>query len=133
MTRAKGRAMGRVKARLSPNIQINMLRAHLIGRYRLDHVPGRPEELRQPGTTHGVSVQYGCKQIRVRLMDGRQWVETLDLQLDGTHTARVRRVVSILDPWFGRPTPTGVPIDAETYGQREAREARATPTQETKP
>jgi hypothetical protein len=79
---------------------IARLKANCIARYKLANVPGRPEELRQPGTNHAVSIQYGAFQIRIRLMDGRTWVRSVDYQVE-RFPAWLPELFDILDPWFG--------------------------------
>lgn len=128
MTRAAGRAELRRGEIIINGIdlgvggQIAWIKAKLVARYKLAAVPGRPEELRQPGTDRGVSVQYGTFQIRVRLMEGRRWVATLDLQPAAPKWDLWGRIAQVCDAWFGPTIGQRVPIDAETYGQREARE-----------
>lgn len=61
--------------------QLARMKARLVARYKLSSVPGRPEELVSPGTSQGVSLGYGCKTIRVRLMVGREWVDAHDFQI----------------------------------------------------
>lgn len=65
--------------------QFGRMKARLVARYRLVAVPGRPEELvstRTPGMPRrGVSLGYGCRTIRVRLMLGREWVHAEDFQI----------------------------------------------------
>ena len=96
MTRASGRKTGP-----TPAGAIARLKAQMISRYLLANVPGRPEELRQPGTDHAVSIQYGCQQIRVRLMEGRKWVAVVDLQVEAPNRAHLDRLIPVLDAWFG--------------------------------
>lgn len=95
MTRAAGRKTGPTPAGV-----IARLKANMIARYGLVNVPGRPEELRQSGTTHAVSIQYGCQMVRVRLMEGRKWVAVIDLQVGAPDLEVRRRVFAVLDPWF---------------------------------
>lgn len=95
MTRAAGRKTGPTPAGV-----IARLKAQMIARYGLANVPGRAEELRQPGTTLGVSVQYGCQQIRIRLMDDRKWVSVFDLQVAAPDQQVRQRVFAVLDAWF---------------------------------
>lgn len=81
---------------------MSTLRARLVARYRLSAVPGRPEELTQKETGNTVSLGYGCKTIRIRKHDGREWVDTIDLQIrDGWHAD----VYHFLDNWFGYLVP----------------------------
>ncbi len=65
--------------------QFARMKARLLARYRLSTVPGREEELVRPvtseGPARGVSLGYGCKTIRVRLMAGREWIRTEDFQI----------------------------------------------------
>lgn len=90
------------------------LKARLVARYKLHAVPGRPEELEanrpvlnppiemgkpiqvgEPGKR--ISIGYGCKTVRIRQHDGRNWTETLDLQIgDGWH----EQVYAFLDPYY---------------------------------
>lgn len=67
----------------NPQSQLARMKARVTARYKLAAVPGRPEELRQPGTDKGVSFGYGCKTVRVRAMVGRVWLDDLthDYQL----------------------------------------------------
>lgn len=97
MTRAAGRKTGPTPAGV-----IARLKAQMIARYGLANVPGRAEELRQPGTTLGVSVQYGCQQIRIRLMDDRKWVSVFDLQVAAPDQQVRQRVFTVLDAWFSQ-------------------------------
>lgn len=80
--------------------QLARMVARMVARYRLEAVPGRPEELRQPGTNRGVSVGFGCKTIRVRGMIGRDWTDesTRDFQVAEGWT---KDLFALLDPWFG--------------------------------
>ena len=64
--------------------QFARMKARLVARYGLAAVSGRPEELVRPGTSRGVSLGYGSKTIRVRLMDGRDWIERHDFQIKDT-------------------------------------------------
>jgi hypothetical protein len=74
---------------VTPSAQIAKVRAHLIARYRLANVPGRPEEHRATertgrvpfGNDHRVSVQYASHSVRVRAMVGRKWTHTVDFQV----------------------------------------------------
>lgn len=110
MTRASGRKTGP-----TPSGAIARLKANVIARYKLANVPGRPEELRQPGTTHAISIQYGAMQIRVRLMDGRTWVKSVDYQVE-RFPAWLPELFSILDPWFGVIAGVnGEPHDVRTF------------------
>lgn len=80
--------------------QLARMKARLIARYKLEAVPGRPEELAQPGTDRRVSLGYGCKTIRVRGMVGRNWIDELthDFQIiEGWSNA----LYSMLDGHFG--------------------------------
>lgn len=95
MTRAAGRKTGP-----TPAGAIARLKAQMIARYGLANVPGRPEELRQPGTAHAVSIQYGCQQIRIRVMENRQWLGVVDLQIEAPNRVHLDRVLPILDVWF---------------------------------
>lgn len=95
--------------------QMSQIRANLIARYRLHVVPGRREELEanrpilngqpvmgkpivvgDPGKV--VSLGYGCRTIRIRKHDGRRWIDTLDVQIDGTWPDKVH---GFLDEYFG--------------------------------
>lgn len=95
MTRASGR-----KTSPTPAGVIARLKAQAIARYGLANVPGKPEELRLPGTTRGVSIQYGCQMVRVRLMEGRKWVQVFDLQVEAPDQQVRQRVFAVLDAWF---------------------------------
>lgn len=98
MTRAAGRATG--KTAPNPAGVIARLKANLIARYGLANVPGRPDELRKPGTDRAVSVQYGCQMVRIRLLEGRKWVEVFDLNLAKDEQANRKRCFQVLDAWF---------------------------------
>lgn len=92
--------------------QIATLKARVIARYKLEAVPGRPDELiwRIPTANVGrhrpvrlISIGYGCGTIRIRkhnLNRPRVWAETLDVQPnDGWHAA----VFAFLDPFLSDP------------------------------
>jgi hypothetical protein len=83
------------------------MKARLVARYRLAAVSGRPEELVRPSTSQGVSLGYGCKTIRVRLMQGREWVETHDFQIKDDWQDRLD---AMCDEWFGPITPLLKPL-----------------------
>jgi hypothetical protein len=91
--------------------QLARMKARAVARYNLEAIPGRPEELRQPGTDKGVSFGYGCKTIRVRAMTGRNWLDHL------THDFQVSEgwgnvLYALLDGHFGfKPAPTPAVID----------------------
>lgn len=91
--------------------QIAQYKMKAITRYKLHGVKGRPEELEQTPTTspsgwvpaaRGISIGYGCQQIRVRLMEGREWVAVADFQVGQPN---LQRLFAILDPHFDF-TPT---------------------------
>jgi hypothetical protein len=88
------------KANPTPAGVIALLKAHLIARYKLVNVPGRPEELRLPGTNLAVSVQYGCRMVRVRLMEGRKWIGVVDLHVDTPSAVAWSSLRPVLDAWF---------------------------------
>jgi hypothetical protein len=74
------------------------IHARLVARYKLVAVPGRPEELMQPGTDRRVSHGYGCKSIRIRRQQGRNWLDRIDIQIrEGWHA----EVYEFLDDHFG--------------------------------
>lgn len=92
--------------------QIAQMRARAIARYLLVAVPGRPEELSQPGTDKRISVGYGCGQIRVRTQQGRTWLDWQDYRIvghegasrvgdDSPHVLVYRQMYRQLDPHFG--------------------------------
>ncbi len=82
--------------------QFGRMMARLVARYGLVAVTGRPEELVLPGTsqgrTRGVSLGYGCRTIRVRLMSGRDWVRTEDFQIE---EGWQRDLYAMCDTYFG--------------------------------
>lgn len=119
MTRAAGRATG--KTGPNPAGVIARLKANLIARYKLINTPGRPDELRKPGTPYAVSVQYGCQMVRVRLMEGRQWVEVFDLNLWKDERANQLRTFQVLDAWFTER----LVMDTLAEGVRAIEEAKA--------
>lgn len=80
--------------------QFSRMMARLVARYQLVVVPGRPEELVRPSTSQGVSLGYGCKTIRVRLMVGREWTETADFQIQ---EGWANDLYSMCDRHFGWP------------------------------
>jgi hypothetical protein len=87
--------------------QLARMQARMVARYRLVAVPGRPEELVQPGTGLGVSIGYGCKTIRVRGMAGREWAESL------THDFQIAEgwgntLYALLDHHFGFQSPATI-------------------------
>ena len=62
--------------------QIAQMRAHMIARYRLTNVTGKPEEMvSSADPNRGASLGYGCRTIRVRLMAGREWLRADDFQI----------------------------------------------------
>lgn len=112
MTRAAGRKTGPTPAGV-----IARLKANMIARYKLVGIPGRPEELRKPGHTEAVSIQYGAFQIRVRLMDGRKWVKSIDFPVELPDREIRERVFAILDPWFEVMPGLGEQVhDVSTHG-----------------
>lgn len=77
---------------------IAMIRARLTARYKLTAVPGRPEELSTGGLTdRRVSLGYGCKTIRIRRQQGREWIDRIDIQIKEDWHAEV---YTFLDPHF---------------------------------
>jgi len=90
--------------------QLAQMRARAIGRYKLTRAKGRVEELVDPNTSNrpgyevGVSLQYGCRQIRLRLMLGRQWIEVFDFPIGHPWE---RRFDQLLDGHFGKPAVAG--------------------------
>jgi hypothetical protein len=86
--------------------QLARMKARLVARYRLSAVAGRPEELVRPGTSRGVSLGYGCKTIRVRLMLGRVWAGSVDFQI---HEGWQTKLDELVDEWFGKPIPKPIP------------------------
>lgn len=81
--------------------QIARMRAHLIARYKLVAVQGRPEELEHPNGRR-VSLGYGSKTIRVRLQEGRDWKERHDFQIAEGWGAVL---YAMCDPWFAQLDP----------------------------
>lgn len=87
--------------------QFGRMKARLVARYKLVAVPGRPEELVRPVTSEGVarrgvSIGYGCRCVRVRLMAGREWVRSEDFQIEITgNQAWKNRLYSMCDTYFG--------------------------------
>lgn len=86
--------------------QFARMQARLAARYRLSAVQGRPEELVSPepteGARRGISMGYGAKTIRVRLMAGREWIRTEDFQIaDGWED----RLYSMCDTYFDYAGP----------------------------
>lgn len=97
-----------VKTGADAERQMASMRSHLIRRYRLTTVPGRPEELVKAGTDQGVSLGYGCKTIRVRPMIDRSWQENRhDYQLGPDWSNDMNRQ---LDRHFGFISPTTIKI-----------------------
>lgn len=88
-----------------PDVQRQMasLKVRLIARYKLHAVPGRPEELEQNGGTGKlISLGYGCKTIRIRKHNGREWTDWIDLQIqEGWHA----EVYAFLDRYFDYSSP----------------------------
>lgn len=74
-----------------PQRIIIILKARAIERHNLEPRTGRLEELQVKGNPRlGMSVSYGCRSIRVRFMQGRQWVSFFDLpakEIDQGHLA----------------------------------------------
>lgn len=89
--------------------QFSRMQARLVARYRLSAVPGRPEELVSPSISEsprrGVSLGYGCKTIRVRLMMDREWIRTEDFQIEEGWQARL---YAMCDTYFGYAGPDTV-------------------------
>lgn len=82
------------------------IHARLVARYRLVAVPGRPEELADPKNDRRVSLGYGCRTIRVRIQQGRTWINRIDLQIgDGWHS----EVFDFCDPHFEYVSPASHP------------------------
>ena len=82
---------------MTPDEHIEQLREFLTGAYGLRPLPGKPEEFKLPGTTHGVSIGYGCGTVRVRLMDGRQWLANFDRPVG---VLGLDELAEILDAFF---------------------------------
>lgn len=89
--------------------QFGRMKARLVARYQLAAVRGRPEELVRPRTSRGVSLGYGCKTIRVRLMVGREWQGSIDFQIKDDWQDRLD---ALCDGFFGKPRPVPGPMDS---------------------
>jgi hypothetical protein len=95
------------------------MRVKCIARYRLrQRDAGHPEELVQIGSAQGMSIVYGCFDIRVRLHHDYRWLAHADFSTsEGLTEAKIKRLFDILDPHFGWtsrgfPTPDAVgPVD----------------------
>lgn len=104
MTASKTAAARRIGQQLmkqaaSPQQQIARYKTQAIARYGLRTRKGRPEELELPeNPVLGVSISYGCRQVRVRLMDGRDWIASADFRIGKMDLARF---TAILDAHFG--------------------------------
>lgn len=86
--------------------QLAQMKAHMIARHKLATVKGRPEEMELPGSGLGVSISYGCRQVRVRLMEGREWLAVADFQPGRPWRDRLNKIT---DPHFGfQGVPTTV-------------------------
>lgn len=92
--------------------QMATLKARLIARYKLEAIPGRPDELlwRIPAAalpeddpTRTISIGYGCGTIRIRrhgVSRPRTWEDWIDVQPnDGWHGV----VFSYLDQFLSDP------------------------------
>lgn len=73
---------------------IQMLKTAAMSEFRMQPRRGKLEELEHvDDPTIGLSISYGCRAVRVRFMQGRQWVSWLDLpatQLNGNDWAVFR-------------------------------------------
>lgn len=78
--------------------QLAQMKAQATARHRLAVRKGRPDELELPGSNLAVSISYGCRQVRVRLMEGREWVAATDFQPGRPWRQRLN---AILDSHFG--------------------------------
>lgn len=87
--------------------QINHMRLFTWSRYRLESVPGRPEEMAQPGTGRRVSFAYGCRTVRVRWQQERTWLGHVDFQIvpDWMDSGQVAELRDLLDRHFHFVTP----------------------------
>lgn len=90
--------------------QFGQMKARLVARYKLVAVPGRPEELISPETeegalSRGVSLGYGCRSIRVRLMAGRDWIRTEDFQIQADWRVRL---FEMCDTYFNYVGPDNI-------------------------
>jgi hypothetical protein len=79
--------------------QYARMMARLVARYKLAAVPGRPEELIVPGRDRGASMGICGKSIRVRLMHGRQWLRSIDFQIE---EGWQKKLYDACDTYFGR-------------------------------
>lgn len=80
------------------------VRAGLVARYKLKAVPGRPEELELTVTGARVSLAYASKSMRVRLQQGRMWLDRRDFPLptDEHGVSQLKAsVFAYTDPHFG--------------------------------
>lgn len=79
--------------------QLALYRARVIARYRLRARVGKPDEFEMiADPSRGVSLAYGCRTVRVRLMDGRRWTEVRDFQVSGNPD--LQRLYALLDHHF---------------------------------
>lgn len=86
--------------------QIAAYRTKAIARYLLRAVKSKPEELQTFDGARGVSIQYGCRQIRVRIMEGRTWLAVADFQIG---KPELNRFFDILDAHFGYERSPHIP------------------------
>lgn len=111
---------------ISPERFMAITRARCIARYRMQSVPGRPEELQRvappvsaiPRSGQPVGVQailprtisFGCRmgEIRIRKHGGhndRAWIDHVDIRIqDGW----LQQVYEFLDDWMGLVSPVTV-------------------------
>lgn len=86
---------------ITPQALIARMRAGAVARYRLVAVPGRPEELAQPGTDKRVSIVYGgLGSVRVRRQNGREWREHMEIKVEDSPDMAAE-LLRFLDPHFG--------------------------------
>lgn len=95
---------------MTPGEYLSRTKAHLVARYRLHSLPGRPEELEFTVPTHAagadqptrvVSLAYSGGELRVRKHGGpgnRTWVDHRDFRLQDDWLPKVNEY---LDEFFG--------------------------------
>ena len=84
-------------------VALARFRAGLVARYKLKAVPGRPEELEETVTGKRVSLAYASKSIRVRLQQGRLWLDRRDFAVPTNEAgllATKNAVFVFTDPHF---------------------------------
>lgn len=84
---------------------IARMRARATATFGMVNVPGRPEELVKPGTNLGISLAYGCGEVRLRLMHSRTWTQSIDFQIKNGWQSEFDRLVA---GHLGLPAEPGV-------------------------